>query len=99
MVPVIPGVDNAGHMSSPAPPERVARTAAERYERLLEVQAVMLAPLRPTQADERVALLRLAAAQPDGGAKSTEPRVTGSLALPNLSGSRPRIRAPLRLGP
>jgi len=41
MVPVIPGVDNAGHMSSPAPPERVARTAAERYERLLEVQAVM----------------------------------------------------------
>src|SRR5690349_19561109 len=41
MVPVIPGVDNADHMSSPAPPERVARTAVERYERLLEVQAVM----------------------------------------------------------
>src|SRR4051794_23505213 len=41
MASALPGVDNAGHMSRPAPPERVARSAAERYDRLLEVQALM----------------------------------------------------------
>src|SRR3954453_4625809 len=40
MASALPGVDNSGHMSRPAPPERVARSAAERYDRLLEVQAL-----------------------------------------------------------
>jgi signal transduction histidine kinase len=41
MAVVLPGEDNASHMSSAAPPERAQRTSADRYDRLLEVHALM----------------------------------------------------------